>query len=480
MNLFSSANEVTEDGQYCVCSVERGCEDKNLLYYCALGAIDGNITGPFFTILSDLQAPMFKIIRIDVTNPAKENWQTVVPEATNDVLQWASRVNKTQMILCYLKDVKNVLQVHDFVSGQQLFTLPLEVGSVSQFFGKEDDSEVFFCCESFVVPGTIYRVDLQKPNPVPEVLWQTKLPGISPSDFETEQVFYATKDGTKIPMFVIHRKDVVKSPDCPAILYGYGGFEIPLVPMFGVVPFIMMNEFKGIYAVANLRGGSEYGQKWHQSGMKQNKQNVFDDFIAAAEYLIDQNYTSREKLTISGASNGGLLVSACAIQRPDLFGCVICKVGVLDMLRYHRFTIGEAWVPEYGSAEEPESFSYLIKYSPLHCFKCLANGQQYPAMLLLTADHDDRVVPSHSLKFIANAYYTLKDCKSQRNPIMISIETKAGHGVGKPTQKLVLFWLLSRYSLLSVVIGHSRLQIKEWTDIYSFIYRVLNLKFDAS
>jgi len=346
--------------------------------------------------------------------------------------------------------------MHSAKTGARIYTFPLDIGTVAQFTGKPHLSEVFYKFVSFLTPGVIYRCDLSSTKPKPELYRRTEVKDYDSSKFDTRQVFYSSKDGTRVPMYIIHRKDMQLNGQNPCVLYGYGGFNVAIMPSFGVARLMFIQHFGGILAIANIRGGSEYGEKWHQGAMKEKKQNVFDDFIAGAEYLIGNKYTSTERLAIQGGSNGGLLVAACANQRPDLFGCVLMDVGVLDMLRYQNFTIGHAWVPEFGCSSESHDFGYLIKYSPIHNLTMPAAG--YPAMLLLTADHDDRVVPLHSLKYIAQLYHLInKHPGRQRKPILIRIETKAGHGAGKPTSKM----------------------IDELTDVYSFVARVLGLKWST-
>jgi prolyl oligopeptidase len=328
--------------------------------------------------------------------------------------------------------------------GQQLGEIELPtLGAVAVLSGRREDTEMFYLFHSFAHPMTVYRYDFVKN--VSEVFYIPSLQ-FDFSPYEIRQVFVSSKDGTKIPMFLIHKTGLKLDGDNPTLLYGYGGFNIPLTPAFGVSNLVWL-EMGGVLAVANLRGGGEYGEEWHQAGMLHNKQNVFDDFIACAQWLINEKITSTPKLAIEGRSNGGLLVGACMTQRPDLFGVCLAAVGVMDMLRFHKFTIGWAWVSDYGSAENADEFKTLYAYSPYHNLK---PNTQYPATLVTTGDHDDRVVPGHSFKFAAR----LQECQSGDAPTMIRIQTKTGHGMGKPTKIL----------------------IEELADIYAFLVKSLGMQ----
>jgi prolyl oligopeptidase len=325
-----------------------------------------------------------------------------------------------------LQDAHSLVRVFD-TSGKHAGDVPLPgLGSVAGFPGRRSDRETYFSFSSFTSPSTIFRYDLESGET--KEAWRPAI-GFDPEKFETRQVFYASKDGTRVPMFVTAKKETKLDGNNPTLLYGYGGFDNAITPAFSVSMMVWL-EMGGVYAVANLRGGGEYGKEWHEAGMKDRKQNVFDDFLAAAEWLIDNRYTSRERLAITGRSNGGLLVGACMTQRPGLFAAAIPEVGVMDMLRYHKFTIGWAWVSEYGSSDDPEEFKTLLGYSPLHNIK---PGTKYPATLVTTADHDDRVVPAHSFKFAA----TLQAAHAGDAPCLIRIETSAGHGAGTPTAKAI-------------------------------------------
>ncbi len=432
--------KVTEDGRYLIIGVWRGTERKKLLFYRDLEDEGGEVKeligefeasysfvsndGSIFWLATDLDAPKSRLIAIDINKPEKEHWQEIIPEA-EETLEGVSLIGH-RFVLSYLKDAHSVIKICN-LDGSFLREVALPgIGSVAGFAGKREDKETFYSFTSFSNPTTIYRYNLERVES--EIFRQPQL-GFNPNDYETKQVFYASKDGTKVPMFVTAKKGIELNGNNPTYLYGYGGFNISLTPSFSIANLVWM-EMGGIYAMANLRGGGEYGEEWHQSGMKLQKQNVFDDFIAAGEWLIENNYTSAAKLAIGGASNGGLLVGACMTQRPDLFAAALPAVGVMDMLRFHQFTIGWAWCSEYGKPENEEEFKVLLSYSPLHN---LTVGTAYPATLITTAERDDRVVPAHSFKFAA----ALQAAHEGEKPVLIRIETKAGHGAGKPTTKII-------------------------------------------
>ena len=431
---------VTEDGKYLIISVWLGTDSKNLVFYKDLTNPQGEVIelinkfeadysfigndDNVFYFRTDLNAPKGKVIAIDIQNPTLGNWPEIIPQAV-ETLESVSILNN-QFVADYLQDAHSQIKIFD-LQGNLIREVELPgIGSASGFSGKRHDTETFYSFTSFTTPGTIYRYDMKTGKS--EIFRQPQV-DFNADDYETKQIFYTSKDGTKLPMFITHKKGIKLDGNNPTYLYGYGGFNISLTPSFSVSLLIWL-EMGGVYAVPNLRGGGEYGEEWHQGGMKEKKQNVFDDFIAAAEWLITSKYTQPAKLAIGGGSNGGLLVGACMTQRPDLFGAALPAVGVLDMLRFHKFTIGWAWVPEYGSAENAEDFPILSAYSPLHNLK---PGTAYPATLITTADHDDRVVPAHSFKFAA----ALQAAHSGDAPVLIRIETKAGHGVGKPTTKII-------------------------------------------
>jgi prolyl oligopeptidase len=447
---------VTEDGRYLVISVWLGTDPKNLVFYRDLQDPNAEVVelisefeasysfidrdDSTFWFRTDLNAPRGRVIAIDLNNPDRENWQEIIPQ-TEETLEGVGLLNN-QFVTDYLKDARSTIKIFNLDgSFDRVVELP-GLGSAGGFGGKRYDTETFYTFTSFTTPATIYRYDMVTGK---STIFRQPNVDFDPSEYESKQVFYSSKDGTKIPMFITHKKGLQLDGNNPTLLYAYGGFNISITPSFSVSSLVWM-EMGGVYASPNLRGGGEYGEEWHQAGTKTNKQNVFDDFIAAAEWLIENKYTSSQKLAIYGGSNGGLLVGACMTQRPDLYAAAMPAVGVLDMLRFHKFTIGWAWCSEYGSSENEEEFKALYAYSPLHNLK---KGTAYPATLITTADHDDRVVPAHSFKFAA----ALQEVDSGDNPLLIRIETKAGHGAGKPTSKA----------------------IEETTDKWAFLTRVLKM-----
>jgi prolyl oligopeptidase len=436
--LFGAS--VTEDGRYLIITVFQGTDVKSRVYYKDLKSSDASVVrllddfdasytfvgneGTRFWFQTDSQSPRGKVIEIDITKPARANWKVIVPEA-KETLQAVTLVNH-QLILNYLKDAYTQVKIYE-ASGKLIREVEFPgIGSAEGFGGKATDRETFYSFTGFTTPTTIYRYDMESGKST--IFRQPKV-DFNPADFETKQVFYNSKDGTRVPMFITHKKGLKLDGSNPTYLYGYGGFSISLTPAFSVGNLVWM-ELGGVYAQPSLRGGGEYGEDWHQAGMKLKKQNVFDDFIKAAEWLIENKYTSTPKLAIGGGSNGGLLVGAALTQRPDLFGATLPAVGVMDMLRFQKFTIGWAWVSDYGSSDNAEDFRTLYAYSPLHNIKA---GTSYPPTMITTADHDDRVWPGHSFKFAA----TLQAAQAGDAPILIRIETKAGHGAGKPTSKII-------------------------------------------
>ncbi|MFK7766070.1 MAG: prolyl oligopeptidase family protein [Mariniblastus sp.] len=431
---------VTEDGKYLVVTVWQGTDDRYRILYQDLESgeklktlIDnfeneytfvGN-EGDDFYFKSDYNAPKKCLISINVEQPSKENWKIIVPEA-GQAMEGASIVGDT-LIAEYLKDAKTQVKLFN-LAGEFIREVKFPgIGSASGFGGTRKHKETFYSFSSYNLPPAIYQYELATGES--KMIRQAKV-DFNPDDYEVKQVFYSSKDGTKVPMFIAHKKGLTLHGENPTLLYGYGGFNISLTPSFSIQRLQWM-EMGGVFAMPNLRGGGEYGTKWHKAGTKTNKQNVFDDFIAAAEYLIQEKYTSPKHLGIQGGSNGGLLVGACMTQRPELYGACLPAVGVMDMLRFQKFTAGRFWVDDYGSAEASAAeFQALHAYSPYHN---LVDGTEYPATMVTTADTDDRVVPGHSFKFAAR----LQEAQAGSNPVLIRIETKAGHGAGKPTAKII-------------------------------------------
>ncbi|WP_375468582.1 prolyl oligopeptidase family protein [uncultured Nostoc sp.] len=448
---------VTEDGGYLIISVWQGSDSKNLFFYKDLTNPNAEVVelinqfeadysfidndDSVFYFRTDFNAPRGRVIAIDIKNPASENWQEIIPQST-ETLESVGILNN-QFVADYLKDAHSQIKIFD-LKGAFIREVELPgLGSAGGFGGKRNDTETFYIYTSFTTPGTIYRYDMITGK---STIFRQPEVDFNPDDYETKQVFYDSKDGTRVPMFITHKKGIKLDGNNPTYLYAYGGFNASMTPSFSVSLLVWM-EMGGVYAMPNIRGGGEYGEEWHQAGMKDKKQNVFDDFISAAEWLIANKYTKTDKLAIAGGSNGGLLVGACMAQRPDLFGAALPAVGVMDMLRFHKFTIGWAWTSEYGSADNLEEFPALYAYSPLQNLK---PDTAYPATLITTADHDDRVVPAHSFKFAA----ALQEAHVGDAPTLIRIETKAGHGAGKPTAKI----------------------IEEAADKWAFLVRALNVE----
>lgn len=450
---------VTDDGHYLILYVSVGTDPRNRVYYkdltkpaspvvplmdkmdAAYNFVDND--GPVFWFVTNQGATLSRLVEVELNHPEPEHWKTIVPESA-DKLEFASMVDH-KFIASYLKDAHTEVKVFDR-SGKFLRTVELPgIGTAGGFGGRREQRYTFYSYTSYATPATIYRYDVATGK---STVFRQPNVKFHPEDYETRQVFYSSKDGTRVPMFITSKKGLKLDGTNPTLLYGYGGFDVPLTPGFSVGSLVWM-EMGGVYAVANLRGGGEYGEPWHQAGTKLRKQNVFDDFIAAGEWLIANHYTVSSKLAIQGGSNGGLLVGACMAQRPELYGAALPAVGVMDMLRFHKFTIGWAWTSDYGSSDNAEEFAAIYKYSPLHNIKA---GVQYPATLIMTADHDDRVVPAHSFKFAA----TLQADQAGPAPVLIRIQTKAGHGAGKPISKT----------------------IDEITDAWGFLVKSLGMKDD--
>jgi prolyl oligopeptidase len=449
----------TDDGHYLIITATKGTAHKYRIFYKDLTRPDAKVealvdnfdaaydfidnVGPVFYFATDRKAPRQRVVAIDIRKPQEANWKTVVPESDQTLA--SSHLVNNQLVTEYLRDAHSVVRITD-LKGKLVRELKLPgIGTAGGFGGKRGDTETFYSFTGFTTPTTIYRLDLK--SGASSVFRQPRV-AFNPDEYETRQQFYTSRDGTRVPMFIVSKKGLKLDGSNPTYLYGYGGFDISMTPGFSPANLAWM-EMGGVYVVANLRGGGEYGEAWHEAGTKLKKQNVFDDFIGAAEWLVNNKVTSPSKLAIGGGSNGGLLIGAAMTQRPELFAAAVPQVGVLDMLRFHKFTIGWAWASDYGSSDNPEEFKALVKYSPLHNIKA---GTCYPATLITTADHDDRVVPAHSFKFGA----TLQAAQAGGNPVIIRIDTKAGHGAGKPTAK----------------------QIDEVTDRWGFLTRVL--KMDAA
>ncbi|MCU0404590.1 MAG: prolyl oligopeptidase family serine peptidase [Chitinophagaceae bacterium] len=431
---------VTEDQQYLILNKSKGTSGSEILAKKISDGLnapfklifkgfefDANVfysEGDILFVQTNKSAPNFKVVGIPFSNPEESNWKTIIPES-KEVIESVGSAGGF-LFVSYLKDASSMVIQYDLKGGRVRDIQLPGIGTVSGFGAKKEDNELFYSFTSFTQPATIFRFDV--PSGKSDLFRRSEV-RFNPEEFTTEQVFFTSKDGTKVPMFLSYKKGMIKNGNNPVLLYGYGGFNIPLTPAFSISNLFFMEQ-GGIYASVNLRGGNEYGETWHKAGMLDKKQNVFDDFIGAAEYLIKENYTKPSKLAIRGGSNGGLLVGACMTQRPELFKVALPAVGVMDMLRFQKFTVGFGWVVEYGSSDNARDFEWLYKYSPLHNLK---KGVSYPATLVTTADHDDRVVPAHSFKFAA----TLQECHQGNNPVLIRIDVDAGHGAGKPTGKVI-------------------------------------------
>lgn len=387
-------------------------------------------------VLTNYEAPNYRLLAVDMKQPAQDKWIDILPENEKDVLENVQLLGG-KIVATYISDAYNKSYVYN-LDGSLMHEVALPgIGSVGGFTGKMKDTDAFYTFTSFNYPSTIFKYDIEKN--LSEVYYESEV-DFKADDYETKQVFYSSKDGTKIPMFIVHKKGLDLNADNPTLLYGYGGFNVSMTPGFSITRAVWMEQ-GGVFALANIRGGGEYGEAWHMAGTVLEKQNVFDDFIAAAEYLVDNKYTSPGRLACYGGSNGGLLIGAVVNQRPDLFAAASPMVGVMDMLRFHKFTIGRYWTVDYGSSDDPEQFEYLLKYSPIHN---ISSEKAYPAIIVTTGDHDDRVVPAHSFKYAA----TLQEKITSDRPALIRINTDAGHGAGKPTDMI----------------------IQEYADVWAFFY----------
>ena len=445
---------VTEDGKYLLIQVSQGTDTKNGLFYKDLSNSTSKVIellsgfdasydfitnlGSKFIIRTDLNAPKQKVISIDVNEPLSVRWETIIPEST-ETLRSVSHIGGL-FIANYLKDARTEIRRFK-TDGNSLPPVKLPgLGTASGFGGKSDQNETFYYFTSFTSPGAVYRYDVTRNA---STLLKAPKTQFDRDHYESRQIFATSRDGTKIPMFIVSKKNLKLDGNNPTLLYAYGGFNISLRPSYSPATIAWL-DLGGIYVMANLRGGGEYGEEWHEAGMKLKKQNVFDDFIACAEHLISNKFTSSKKLSIAGGSNGGLLVGACMVQKPELYGACLPAVGVMDMLRFHKFTIGWAWQAEYGKPEDPEDFKNLLTYSPYHNLK----PNNYPATMVITSDHDDRVVPSHSYKFAA----ALQSAQNGFAPTLIRIESKAGHGAGTPTSKRIEA-IVDKYAFLAKALG---------------------------
>ena len=445
---------VTEDGKYLLIQVSQGTDTKNGLFYKDLRNPTSKVIellsdfdasydfvtnlGSKFIIRTDLNAPKQKVISIDINEPLSDRWETIIPEST-ETLRSVSHIGGL-FIANYLKDARTEIRRFK-TNGNPLPPVKLPgLGTAAGFGGKSDQTETFYYFTSFTSPGAVYRYDVTRNA---STLFKAPETQFNRDHYESRQIFATSRDGTKIPMFIVSKKNLKLDGKNPTLLYAYGGFNISLRPSYSPATIAWL-DLGGIYVMANLRGGGEYGEEWHQAGMKLKKQNVFDDFIACAEHLISKKFTSSKKLSIAGGSHGGLLVGACMVQRPELYGACLPAVGVMDMLRFHKFTIGWAWQAEYGKPDDPDDFKNLLKYSPYHNLK----PNNYPATMVITSDHDDRVVPSHSYKFAA----ALQSSQNGSAPTLIRIESKAGHGAGTPTSKRIEA-IVDKYAFLAKALG---------------------------
>ena len=432
--------EATEDGRYVIITAQVGTDARHRIFYKDLSEpygipvelidnFDHEYTfvgndGPLLYFQTNLDAPRRRLIAIDLREPEREHWKEIVPQA-EETLESVSLIGNL-FVASYLKDASTQVKIHS-MDGE--FVREVDFGMIASaegFTGRRGDTETFYLLSSFTLPPSVHRYDLITGKST--LMRRTKV-DFDPDEYEVKQIFYNSNDGTRVPMFLSHKKGVKLDGSNETLLYGYGGFDISLTPYFSITRLAWM-EMGGVLAIANLRGGGEYGEAWHKAGTKLQKQNVFADFIAAAQWLIEKKYTQPSKLAIQGRSNGGLLVGAVMTQRPELFGAVLAGVGVMDMLRFHKFTAGRYWTDDYGSSDNPEEFKALYAYSPYHN---LDKGASYPATLVTTADTDDRVVPGHSFKFISQLQYA----QAGKAPVLARIETRAGHGAGKPTSKLI-------------------------------------------
>ncbi|KAF8929428.1 hypothetical protein BGZ47_001060 [Haplosporangium gracile] len=469
--LYMPVANITDDGKYIILYIVKDSNPAQKLYIGDLEAAGHAIIsqdygwnkliddfevgsaylandGTLFYFQTNRDAPRDKVVKYDLAHPEK-GFVDLIPQS-EDVLTDACVVDGNKLVLCYMRDVKHIIVVHDLISGEFLYQVPLPVGTLGRIVGERKDKEFFIAFSSYLTPGFIYRYDfgVEDHEKRLSIFRQANVKNFDNTLFETKQVFYESKDGTKVPMFVTHWKDLVLDGNNPTFLYGYGGFNNALMAAYSSSYTVFMQHFGGVVAIANIRGGGEYGKDWYRAGTKMNKQNVFDDFQYAAKYLINEKYTQPAKLAINGGSNGGLLVAACVNQAPELYGAAVAQVGVLDMLRFHKFTIGHAWQADYGYPDDKaEDFHNILKYSPLHN---VHRSKPYPPFALFTSDHDDRVVPLHSFKHIAELQYTAGPFTN--HPLVMRVATKAGHGAGKPIAKQIEE-TTDRFAFIATAIG---------------------------
>ncbi|KAF9165281.1 hypothetical protein BGX20_000661, partial [Mortierella sp. AD010] len=471
----SPSASISDDGKYLIFSITKDCDPVNKLYLVDLEEANNVISadlpynkvvdnfdagydyiandGPVFYFQTNKDAPCSKIVRYNLSKP-EEGFVDIVPQV-EDVLISALAVNENKLVLEYMHDVKSVLHVHDLRTGAFTNEIAIPIGTIGSVAGRRDDEEMFFSFTSFLDPSTIYRYNFtsEKQEDRLSVFKKSEVKNFDGDLFETKQIFFESKDGTRVPMFVSHKKGLVLDGSNPVYLYGYGGFSIPIQASFVPSTIVFMQNFGGVAVDVNLRGGREYGEDWHKAGMLLNKQNVFDDFQYAAKHLIKEKYTRAGHIAIHGGSNGGLLVGACVNQAPELYGAAVASVGVMDMLRFHKFTIGHAWQSDYGKPDDnKEDFENLYRYSPLHN---VSTKHPYPPVALFTSSHDDRVVPLHSYKYIAELQHTAGPLTT--SPLLIRVDTKAGHGAGKPIAKRIAE-TTDQFSFIAISLGI------EWRD----------------
>ncbi|XP_035705894.1 prolyl endopeptidase [Folsomia candida] len=468
--------ELSDDGDYLFVHASDVIGEKYLFYASLKGGITGKLQltrvfsqpGNHWYLANDdtvvylmttVGAKNFHhLIRVDLANHGKGKYDVIMMDQGKKVL-WAIVVNENKLVICYVKDVLSRIEIRDLRTGNVIDQLAIEPGTASDKYGRRSDKEFYFKLESYVNPGTIYKVEFGITEIKLQVYKTTDFKTLDLDTFKMSMFSYSSNDGTNIPMFLVHKKNMPRDSNRPCLLTAYGGYGYSRLPAFNI-PYLFFAQHFGVVAIANIRGGGEYGKNWHDEGRLLNKKTGFEDFIAGAKFLLNNGYTRPHKLAITGASNGGLLIGAVVNQRPDLFGAAIPQVGIMDMLRYHKFTVGHLWIGEFGSPDDSKYFHYLRQYSPLHNIKAPEDeGQQYPSILVTTSDHDDRVVCSHSLKYIAELQYmAAKNNPGQKNPFLLKVYQNTGHVSGKPTQA----------------------KVEEWTDIFAFLTHTLGYNFNTN